>query len=204
MKVETPRQLLDFCPKIVFEDGTTNGGPVLSMLETIWGREFRELGPRTLEIGAGVTTLALLIRGVDVDSVDPDPRVWSKIYGLARELELPGLRRLRPICLPSHLALPALRGPYGFALMDGDSAFPEAALEWGYVDQALREGGLLMLDDVKFWTNRQLALFLEASEHYELERDLGRARLYRKLEHGLSAMYHARQPRLVVDPAKGG
>ncbi len=67
--------------------------------------------------------------------------------------------------------LPALDlGELDLVLIDGSHSFPQVFIDWFYVQEALKVGGAVIVDDVHVWTGRVLRDFLEAEPEWSLER----------------------------------
>jgi hypothetical protein len=67
-------------------------------------------------------------------------------------------------------------------LVDGSHSFPQAFIDWFYTQQALRVGGVMVIDDVHVWTGRVLRDFLAAEPEWRVEqRWHGRTVAVRKL-----------------------
>ena len=57
--------------------------------------------------------------------------------------------------------LPQLRDKdYDFALIDGRHAFPTPFIDWYYIADALKIGGLVLIDDLHIWTCDLLKQYL--------------------------------------------
>jgi predicted O-methyltransferase YrrM len=138
----------------------------------------------TLETGAGLSTIVILRRGVARHiSVTP----YAAEFGAIREYCPSVGIDLKPLVavvagsaeyLPS-ASLPAL----DLVLIDGAHAFPTPFLDWYYTVEALKVGGLVVVDDLQLATGRILADFMRADEKWqEVYRDQ-RWAAYRKLVH---------------------
>jgi predicted O-methyltransferase YrrM len=168
-------------PPIV-HGGTTTWGISASLA---WFLD-AQLTPKavTLETGAGLSTIVILRRGVARHiSVTP----YAAEFGAIREYCPSVGIDLKPLVavvagsaeyLPS-ASLPAL----DLVLIDGAHAFPTPFLDWYYTVEALKVGGLVVVDDLQLATGRILADFMRADEKWqEVYRDQ-RWAAYRKLVH---------------------
>jgi hypothetical protein len=133
-------------------------------------------GSRTLETGAGVSTLVFALRGATHDCVVPVQHEIDRILAWCAEHGVPttGLTFHATI---SEFALPRLDPePLDLVLIDGAHAFPVPFLDFQHAGLRLREGGTLVIDDVHLWTGRTLRQFLleepgwEAVDHARPER----------------------------------
>lgn len=64
----------------------------------------------------------------------------------------------------SEYALPKLQtSAYDFALIDGRHGFPAPFMDWFYIAERLRRGGIVLVDDSWIWTCDVLVRFLDAT-----------------------------------------
>ena len=81
----------------------------------------------------------------------------------------------------SEQALPRLQlRDVDVALIDGRHGFPAPFIDWYYLAEALKVGGLLIVDDVHIWTGDVLAQFLSVEKDWKLVADLPRAVAFAK------------------------
>jgi hypothetical protein len=95
--------------------------------------------------------------------VVPDRQVVQRIqqYSQAHDVSLRGIEF---VVERSEFALPAIRAnDYEFALIDGRHGFPAPFIDWFYISNRLRRGGVVLLDDTWIWTGNVLANFLDAT-----------------------------------------
>lgn len=125
-------------------------------------------GARTLETGAGLSTIVFAARGCHHTAVVPDPeqaeriRAWCSARGISTD-------RLTFVLEPSELALPRLEPtPLDVVLIDGAHGFPSPFIDWHYAGRRLRLGGVLVVDDTQIWTGSVLRGFLDADPQWEL------------------------------------
>ncbi len=143
----------------------------------------RELdrGLRTLETGAGVSTIIFAIKGTQHTCVVPDAALVGRITefcgaeGIALdsvEFQIGRSQDILPRLAPSDLDL---------VLIDGGHAFPIPFIDWFYAARAgLRDGGTLIVDDTQLWTGHLLVDFLRSEPNWVLECDLGKSAVLRK------------------------
>lgn len=116
--------------------------PALEWLE----REVRP-GMRTLETGAGSSTLAFAAGGAEHVAVTPSAGEEDRIRAQAERFGIDH-SRVRFVIAPSHEALPTLEpGPLDLVLVDGAHGFPYPVLDWWYLAPHLKVGGRMLLDD---------------------------------------------------------
>jgi hypothetical protein len=117
---------------------------------------------RTIETGAGVSTLVFALKRTQHTCIVPDEHVVRRIRQYCEAAGL-SLDTVTFVIDCSEYALPRLHTPdYDFALIDGRHGFPAPFIDWFYIADRLREGGVVLLDDTWIWTCQVLARCLEA------------------------------------------
>lgn len=149
---------------------------------------------RTLETGAGLSTIVFALRRTLHICVAPDRDQTERIaqFCAARGV---GLDRVHFHVEPSELALPRLDAPdLDLVLIDGRHAFPSPFLDWYYSARLLKIGGLVVVDDTQLWTGRVLSEFLDLEPEWQLERAFSKTVVFRKLAEGSHAKEWTEQP----------
>jgi predicted O-methyltransferase YrrM len=143
-------------------------------------------GNRTLETGAGYSTIVFALAGANHTVVAPFATEQERIRAWCTDHGVDG-STVRYIVGRSQDVLPTLESTaLDFVLVDGDHAFPTPLVDWYYSAERLRRGGLMMIDDVPLSTGALLDDFLRAearatpSRWREVERT-PRTVLYQKL-----------------------
>jgi predicted O-methyltransferase YrrM len=135
---------------------------------------------RTLETGAGVSTILFAMKATNHVCIVPDA---SQIDRITKFCEQNRLQTDRITFLPdkSENVLPKL-GLSGLdlVLIDGRHAFPTPFIDWYYTTSMLRTGGLLIVDDVHLWTGRVLREYLLSELEWGLEHDFPRTSVFVK------------------------
>jgi predicted O-methyltransferase YrrM len=115
---------------------------------------------RTLETGAGLSTVVFALRGAEHVCVTPAAGevarigAWCAAHGI-------DLGRVRFEVARSEAVLPRLDLPeLDLVLIDGGHGFPTPFVDWCYTAERLRVGGLLIVDDIHLWTGAVLRDFL--------------------------------------------
>jgi predicted O-methyltransferase YrrM len=157
-------------------------------------------GDRTLETGAGLSTVLLALLGAHHTAVTSVPAEVERITAYCRRRSVP-TDRLRIIVGPSQDVLPVLctttPGPSNgldLVLIDGSHAFPVPFLDWYYTAGLLRVGGLLVVDDTQLWTCGVLRDFLLAEPGWEPVAELKRTAVLRKTREHVHDESWVRQP----------
>jgi hypothetical protein len=118
---------------------------------------------RTIETGAGVSTILFALKRSQHTCIVPDARVVRRIRQYCQSTGL-SLRKVNFVVERSEYALPTLdTRAYDLALIDGRHGFPAPFIDWFYIADRLRSGGIVLLDDTWIWTCQVLANFLDAT-----------------------------------------
>lgn len=177
----TVDQLLADPPLVhrVGETALTHGlvPPALKFLE-----QTVQPGWRTLETGSGLSTVVFAMRGAQHTCVTPDPDEPGRIKAWCAERDIDAAE-LSFLTAPSERVLPCTDlGELDLVLVDGSHAFPQAFIDWYYTQDALKVGGLMLIDDVHLWTGVVLRDHLKAEPEWELvESWWGRTVAFRKV-----------------------
>lgn len=122
---------------------------------------------RTIETGAGVSTIVFALKRSQHTCVVPDHRVVRRIHRYCASAGL-SLDTVNFVLERSEYALPRLaKATYDFALIDGRHGFPAPFMDWFYLADQLRKGGILLVDDTWIWTCDVLARFLDATPGWQ-------------------------------------
>jgi precorrin-6B methylase 2 len=157
--------------------------PALEWLE----REVQP-GMRTLETGAGSSTLAFAAGGAEHVAVTPDASEEERIRAQADRMRIDH-SRLRFEIGPSHEVLPRLQhGPLDIVLIDGAHGFPYPVLDWWYVAPHVKVGGRVLVDDAYMPPVAALVDALRAQAGWRIEGNAGyRTVIARKTAEGIPA-----------------
>ena len=122
-------------------------------------------GTRSMETGAGLSTIVMLLLGARHTSISPDAGEGDRIreYCDGHGIEHDAYTH---VVGASEDVLPTLTVPTDLDLIivDGNHAFPAPFIDWFYMTRHLRTGGVLVVDDVELWTGRVLADFLDGEK----------------------------------------
>lgn len=163
----------------------------------------------TLETGSGLSTVCFAIIGSEHICVSPSGREHDRIRHYCRAHEI-STERIRFVPMKSKAVLPSLDTggrKLDFALIDGAHAFPEPILDYYYVNERLKVGGVLAVDDLDISGVGILHKFLITEPAYELVKiDELKTGLYRKVDDAnypldwLSQRFNRRYPDLSYLP----
>jgi predicted O-methyltransferase YrrM len=117
-------------------------------------------GTKTLETGSGLTTLAFAIHKAAHVCITPSRAEIDAIRSYA-QLNNIGLDSVSFVAEPSEVYLPRceIQG-LDLVLLDGKHAFPWPMLDWFYTADRLKQGGLMVIDDVQLPAVRVVQEFM--------------------------------------------
>jgi predicted O-methyltransferase YrrM len=151
-----------------------------------WLAETVKPGWRTIETGAGTSTLTLACLGAQVVSIDPAPGLFGRIaeYAAANGIDMDTVRTYEN---PSGLVLPLLieckEEGFDLAILDGNHAFPDCFTDFQHMSRLLKGGGLLFVDDVlDLWQCKFLAAWIRAQRpEFVFREQLSRSAIFEKV-----------------------
>ena len=151
--------------------------PALRFLELLMTPEMR-----TLETGAGFSTITITAAGADHTSVIPNPFEGDRIRAYCEQRGI-STERLTFCFEPSERVLPQLDPePLDLVLIDGSHSFPHTFIDWFYTAHRLRPGGHMLVDDIHIWSGRVLRDYLREDPDWRFEDEyLGRTARFTKL-----------------------
>lgn len=118
-------------------------------------------GNKTLETGAGSSTLVFAACGCQHTAVTPSVREVELISQYAASKDI-SMSRVQFVNEPSDTFLPRNTDDgYDMVLIDGKHAFPWPLLDWFYTAEKLKQGGLMIIDDVAMKSVSVLTNFLK-------------------------------------------
>lgn len=170
----------------------------LSLPALRWLEDRVDASMTTVETGCGASTVVFATAGVRHTAIAPEAsehevvRDYCHDHGISTDT-------VTFLADSSHIALPEFHEQVDLALLDGAHGFPYPILDWFYVQDVLREGGHLVLDDTFIPTVSALATYLRNSDAWEFEGVEGdRTTIFRKLRHELPPFHEWRlvEPRV--------
>lgn len=139
-------------------------------------------GSRSLEIGAGASTVVFGAAGSHHKAISPVGHEHREIVSYCRDIGV-STEGLTFVDASSDEVLPGLETePLDFVLLDGTHAFPFAVVEWHFLRRHLLPGGLFVLDDVPIPAVAPVYRFMQCDPDWELVSHLDRrTAAFRKL-----------------------
>jgi Methyltransferase domain len=112
---------------------------------------------RTIETGAGKSTLAFMAAGCIHDTVTPSSSEVEAIKAEAARRGLSVGNTTFHIDFSQNI-LPHLKGheDIDVAFIDGGHGFPVPGVDWLFIAPRLKVGGKLLIDDIDLWTGSML------------------------------------------------
>ncbi|MEN9873366.1 MAG: hypothetical protein RL186_263 [Pseudomonadota bacterium] len=136
-----------------------------------WFRDNLKPGMRTIETGAGKSTLMFMEAGCIHDAVTPSQ---SEVDAIQAEAARRGFKAENVTFHVnfSQYVLPHLSGTEDIdvAFIDGGHGFPIPCVDWMYIAPRIKVGGTLLVDDVDLWTGSMLIDVLRREAGWNVER----------------------------------
>jgi hypothetical protein len=151
-------------------------------------------GMRTLETGAGLSTIVFALKGAEHTCVVPDQELVDRIRDFCTAVKI-SMSRLEFLVERSEDALPRLpRQVYEFVLLDGRHGFPAPFIDCYYAARLLKLGGYVMLDDLHIWTVDLLVQYLRSEKSWDPVRETWHSAVFAKRDDDALAVEWTQQP----------
>lgn len=151
-----------------------------------------EEGQRTLETGAGCSTLVFAIRKARHTAITPSSEEIERIqqFGKVNDIDLSFVRFV-PEASESYLPQ-SEELDLDLVLLDGKHAFPWPVIDWFFTADRLKKGGLMILDDTQMRSVSVLVDFMSADSGWKQLRRFGdKAVVFQKVrERVLDVTWH--------------
>jgi len=159
-------------------------------------------GSRTLETGAGCSTLVFAIRGSEHIAVTPSQSEITLITQYASQRAIT-LGKVHFVHESSDHYLPRCEAEgFDLVLLDGKHAFPWPIVDWFFTADRLRQGGVMVIDDAQMRSVAILAEFMRVDPGWQLIRDFsGKTLAFRKIRDSVHDVAWHMQPFTVAEPA---
>jgi len=144
-----------------------------------------EKDSKTIETGAGCSTVMFALKGTHHTCIVPDRALTERIVAFCKEKGI-DTSRLNFIIEPSEKALPKLtERDFDLALIDGRHGFPQPFLDWYYTAELLKIGGFVIIDDLHAWVCETMVNFLlEEKKDWALAHESLGGAAFKKLGNG--------------------
>lgn len=173
-------QLLSDPPKLHGVGGSLTSRWRLQDADSLYLAQILRPGMRTLETGAGVSTVVFALKGTKHTCIVPDQGLVNRIMTFCSDSGIP-YADINFIVDESEHALPRLTGgDYDFALIDGRHGFPAPFIDCYYIARLLKIGGAVMIDDLHIWTVDLLVQYLRSDKSWLLVRETWHAATFMK------------------------
>lgn len=143
--------------------------------------------PVMIETGAGNSTITFLFLAPRrLVSIAPEDQLFRRIRSYCEADRIP-INPLEAHVDGSEWILPKMAAEirnqapiFDFALIDGCHNWPMVFVDFCYINQMLKAGGYLMIDDVQLHSVKELARMLFEQPGFELALDMGKSLIFRK------------------------
>lgn len=166
-------------PPLVHADGSLIWGLSEDVLRYL--DDTLQPGAKTLETGAGLSTLLFALKSSEHTCIVPSEQEIERIraYCLKKDISLDNVTFIADY---SQNVVPTLsRADLDLVLIDGGHGYPIPAIDWFYTAPMLKTGGVVIVDDVQIWTGAVLKQFLALEETWELAGNFTQSAAYRKV-----------------------
>jgi Methyltransferase domain len=158
-------------------------------------------GTKTLETGAGCSTLVFAFCGADHTAVTPSLSEINLItkYAVAHGISMDKVKFIQE---SSDYFLPRCKeGEFDLILLDGKHAFPWPIVDWFYTADKLKQGGLMIIDDAEMRSVSILVDFMKVDTGWLLVADFsGKTIVFRKRRTSIHDVAWHMQPYTVSRP----
>lgn len=194
-----PPKLHKFIHSAATPDGMYKPGELinrwkLSDEELLFFKKHVKPGFKTIETGAGCSTVIFALLGARHTCIVPDRGLTERISAYCKEQGIP-TDNLTFIVDVSEKALPALQEKdFDLALIDGRHGFPQPFLDWYYMTERLKVGGYVVIDDLHVWVCEMLMSLLLAEKDWKLVHESLGGCVFQKLGNGTQNNDYENQP----------
>lgn len=141
-------------------------------------------GMKTLEIGAGSSTIIFALKKAKHVCIVPDQQQIERIKHYCSDTNI-SLDDVEFIADTSQSALPTIEAKdFDCILIDGNHGFPSVFVDWYYSAGITKVGGIIIIDDLHIWTCSTLVDILRSEPEWQLVKETSRAAIFKKIAHG--------------------
>lgn len=149
---------------------------------------------KSLETGAGVSTILFALKGTNHTCIVPDKNQVELILDYCKRNSISTEKCNFQIEM-SEKILPKLEvDELDIVLIDGRHAFPTPFIDWYYTSSMLKVGGILIVDDTQLTTGDILKKFLLLESEWKLKEDFLKASAFLKIREGSHSKEWDHQP----------
>jgi methyltransferase family protein len=178
------RELLANLPKVHGPEGSPTDMYRLEDAIFDFLDQYLAHGMKTLELGAGSSTVIFAIKGTGHTCIVPDEKQIQRIREYC-ELHAISLSNVTFIAEKSQDALPKItQRDFDCILIDGSHGFPSPFVDWYYSAGLLKIGGIVIVDDLHIWTCSTLADFLLEEPEWRVVKETARSAVFMKIQNG--------------------
>ncbi len=124
-------------------------------------------GSRSLEVGLGVSTLAFSLKGADHTCITPFQSEIDGLKDYAKKIAVDVSRTTFIRASSDEYLKTCTKSNLDVVLIDGKHAFPFPIVDWFFTADLLKNGGLMIIDDVHIKTVRLLMNFMDSDPRWE-------------------------------------
>ena len=152
---------------------------------------------KTLETGAGVSTVLFALKGTHHICITPQEQLVERIKDYCQEQGI-STGKIHFSIGRSEDILPHLKTDnLDLVLIDGRHAFPSPFIDWYYSSNKLKKNGIIIIDDIFIWTGKVLKDFLVLESAWTLKEDFLDACAFIKKEEDTHQKFWLQQSYLV-------
>ena len=126
-------------------------------------------GLKTLETGAGLSTIIFAANGCRHTCITPDKAQVDRIQDYCRSADIDTSEVEFVIAKSSDIIHQLPRSEFDLILIDGCHNFPTVFVDFYYAAKILKVGGTLILDDMEIYTCQLAARFVQSDPGWNVE-----------------------------------
>ncbi len=131
-------------------------------------------GLKTLETGAGLSTIIFAANGCQHTCVTPDKAQVDRIQDYCRSANIDAGDVKFIIAKSSDVIHQLPRSEFDLILIDGCHGFPSIFVDFYYATKLLKTGGTLIIDDMHIYTCQLAARFMQSDPGWNVKLKTGR------------------------------
>ena len=131
-------------------------------------------GMKTLETGAGLSTIIFAAHGCEHTCITPGQRETERILTYCRSVGIDTSKVRFIVSRSSDVIHQTSPSEYDLILVDGCHGFPSVFVDFYYAVRALKLGGTIVIDDLHISTCNYIARFMQSDPGWNLDLMTGR------------------------------